>query len=418
MTTPRTHRVAVTGLGTLNPLANNVPETWDSLVAGRSGVATITKFDPSPFETQFAGEVKNFKIPDVLEYKEARRIDPYGLYAIHAVAEALNDSGLPINDETSDDIGVCFGAGIGGATTMFEMARVMETKGPRRVHPFAIPMTLVDMASGQIAITFGIKGPNMAAVSACATGVTNLGVGSDWIRHGDVKAVVVGGAETGVLPMSIAGFNVMGVLSRRNDDPQGASRPFDATRDGLVLGEGAGCLILEEMEYAKARGARIYAEVLGYGLSADAVHLATPAQEGEGQFRAIRRTLRHAGLSPDEVDYINPHGASTALGDKGETACIKSIFGAHAYKIAISSTKSMMGHLMGAAGAVESIATILTLYHGLIPPTINYKNPDPECDLDYVPNVARKASPRVALSFNSGLGGHNACVALRRYDGD
>jgi 3-oxoacyl-[acyl-carrier-protein] synthase II len=408
----------VTGLGTVNPLANDVPSTWEALVAGRSGIATITKFDPSPFETQFAGEVKGFKTPEVLEYKEARRIDLYGLYAIHAVAEALRDSGLPITEDNTDDIGVVFGAGIGGCTTMLELMRTLETKGPRRVHPFAIPMSLVDMASGQIAITFGIKGPNMAAVSACATGATNLGVGADWIRHGDTIACVVGGAETGVLPLSLAGFNVMGVLSRRNDDPAGASRPFDATRDGLVLGEGAGCLILEELEHAKARGARIYAEVLGYGLSADAVHLATPAQEGEGQVRAIQRALRHADLRPEDVDYINPHGASTVLGDKGETACLKRVFGDHAYKLAISSTKSMMGHLMGAAGAVEAIATVLTLYHGIIPPTINYRNPDPECDLDYVPNVARKASPKVALTFNSGLGGHNACVALRKYEED
>ena len=417
MTTNELRRVAVTGLGTVNPLGNSITATWEALVAGRSGIATITKFDPSPFETQFAGEVKGFQTPSVLEYKEARRIDQYALYAVHAADEAIKDSGITINDETADDIGVCFGAGIGGATTLMEMFRVMETKGPRRVHPFAIPMALVDMASGQLAITFGIKGPNMAAVTACATGVTNIGIGSDWVRYGDVTAVVVGGAETGVIPMAIAGFNVMGVLSRRNDDPAGASRPFDATRDGLVLGEGSGCLVLEEMEHAKARGARIYAEVLGYGLSADAVHLATPAQEGEGQVRAIRRTLRRSGLRPEEVDYINPHGASTTLGDKGETACIKTIFGDHAYKLAISSTKSMMGHLMGGAGAVESIATILTLYHGIIPPTINYRNPDPECDLDYVPNVARKANPRVALSFNSGLGGHNACAAFRKYEG-
>jgi 3-oxoacyl-[acyl-carrier-protein] synthase II len=410
------HRVVVTGMGTTNPLGNSVAETWEALVAGRSGIATITQFDPTPYETQFAGEVKNFVAPGELEYKEARRIDRSGLFAVHAASEALKDAGLPVTEENSDDIAVVFGAGIGGVTTMLEGARVMDTKGPRRVHPFAIPMSLVDMASGQIAITFGIKGPNMAAVTACATGITNLGIGADWIRHGDVIAAVVGGTETGVMPLSVAGFNVMGVLSRRNDDPAGASRPFDATRDGLVLGEGAGCLVLEELEHAKARGAHIYAEVLGYGLSADAVHLATPAQEGAGQVRAIRRTLRKAGLRPDEVDYINPHGASTVLGDKGETACLKTVFGPHAYELEISSTKSMMGHLMGAAGAVEAIATVLTLYHGVIPPTINYRHPDPECDLDYVPNVARKTEARVALSFNSGLGGHNGCAAFSKYE--
>ncbi len=411
------HRVVVTGMGTTNPLGNSIAETWEALVAGKSGIATITQFDPSPFETQFAGEVKNFVTPSELEYKEARRIDRSGLFAVHAASEALKDAGLPITEENSDDIAVVFGAGIGGVNTMLEGARTMETKGPRRVHPFAIPMSLVDMSSGQIAITFGIKGPNMAAVTACATGITNLGVGADWIRHSDVIAAVVGGTETGVMPMSVAGFNVMGVLSRRNDDPAGASRPFDATRDGLVLGEGAGCLILEELEHAKARGAHIYAEVLGSGLSADAVHLATPAQEGEGQVRAIRRTLRKSGLRPEDVDYINPHGASTVLGDKGETACLKTVFGRHAYELEISSTKSMIGHLMGAAGAVEAIATVLTLYHGVIPPTINYRNPDPECDLDYVPNVARKTKARVGLSFNSGLGGHNACAAFRKYEG-
>jgi 3-oxoacyl-[acyl-carrier-protein] synthase II len=410
-------RVVVTGMGTTNPLGNSVAETWEALVAGKSGIATITQFDPSPYDTQFAGEVKNFVTPSELEYKEARRIDRSGLYAVHAASEALRDSGLPISEENSDDIAVVFGAGIGGVTSMLEGAKTMETKGPRRIHPFAIPMSLVDMSSGQIAITFGIKGPNMAAVTACATGVTNLGIGADWIRHGDVIAAVVGGTETGVMPMSVAGFNVMGVLSRRNDDPAGASRPFDATRDGLVLGEGSGCLILEELGHARARGAHIYAEVLGYGLSADAVHLATPAQEGAGQVRAIRRTLRHSGLLPEEVDYVNPHGASTVLGDKGETACLKTVFGKHAYELEISSTKSMMGHLMGAAGAVEAIATVLTLYHGVIPPTINYRHPDPECDLDYTPNVARKTKARVALSFNSGLGGHNGCAAFRKYEG-
>ncbi|MDP3047790.1 MAG: beta-ketoacyl-ACP synthase II, partial [Chloroflexota bacterium] len=403
-------RVVVTGMGTTNPLGNSIAETWEALVAGKSGIATITQFDPTPFETQVAGEVKNFVTPSELEYKEARRIDRSGLFAVHAASEAIKDAGLPITEENSDDIAVVFGAGIGGVTSMLEGARTMETKGPRRVHPFAIPMSLVDMSSGQIAITFGIKGPNMAAVTACATGITNLGIGADWIRYGDVIAAVVGGTETGVMPMSVAGFNVMGVLSRRNDDPAGASRPFDATRDGLVLGEGSGCLILEELEHAKARGAHIYAEVLGSGLSADAVHLATPAQEGEGQVRAIRRTLRKSGLRPEEVDYINPHGASTVLGDKGETSCLKTVFGRHAYELEISSTKSMIGHLMGAAGAVEAIATVLTLYHGVIPPTINYRHPDPECDLDYVPNKAREKNVRIALSISAGFGGVNSAI--------
>jgi len=410
-------RVVVTGMGTVNPLANNVPDTWAALIAGKSGIARITRFDPTPYETHFAGEVKNFEIPSILEPKEARRMDRYAHYAVHAAWEALRDANLPITEENSDDIGIVFGSGIGGVTTLLEGVKALETKGPKRVHPFAIPMSLVDMASGQLAITFGIKGPNMAVVTACATGASVIGEGADWIREGETIAVLVGGAEASVMPLSIAGFNVMGVLSRRNDDPEGACRPFDATRDGLVLGEGAGCLVLEELEHAKARGAHIYAEVLGYGSSADAVHLAAPAQEGEGLARAMRRALRRSGLKPEDVDYINPHGAGTILGDKGETACIKAVFGDHAYKLAISSTKSMMGHLMAAAGVVEAIATILTIYHGIIPPTINLHHPDPECDLDYVPNVARKADVRVAISCNSGLGGHNACVVFRKYEG-
>jgi len=334
-------RVVVTGMGTVNPLANNVPDTWAALIAGKSGIARITRFDPTPYETHFAGEVKNFEIPSILEPKEARRMDRYAHYAVHAAWEALRDANLPITEENSDDIGIVFGSGIGGVTTLLEGVKALETKGPKRVHPFAIPMSLVDMASGQLAITFGIKGPNMAVVTACATGASVIGEGADWIREGETIAVLVGGAEASVMPLSIAGFNVMGVLSRRNDDPEGACRPFDATRDGLVLGEGAGCLVLEELEHAKARGAHIYAEVLGYGSSADAVHLAAPAQEGEGLARAMRRALRRSGLKPEDVDYINPHGAGTILGDKGETACIKAVFGDHAYKLAISSTKSI-----------------------------------------------------------------------------
>ncbi|MEW6233130.1 MAG: beta-ketoacyl-ACP synthase II [Chloroflexota bacterium] len=409
-------RAVVTGLGTVNPLGNDVKTTWEGLVAGRSGIGPITRFDPTPYETRIAGEVKDFDPTSFLDPKEARRMDRYAHLAVAATKEALEDSGLPITEENSDDIGIVLGSGIGGVATLLEQARILETRGPGRVSPFAIPMALVDMASGQLAITFGIKGPNMAVVTACATGSTAIGEGAEMIRRGELIAAVVGGAEAAVLPIAIAGFSAMRVLSRRNEEPQRASRPFDAQRDGLVLSEGAGILILEELEHAKARGARIYAEVAGYGGSDDAVHLAAPAQAGEGLARAMRRALRRAGLKPEEVDYVNPHGTATMLNDREETAAIKAVFGDHAYKLAISSTKSMVGHLMAAAGAVEGIATVLTIFHGIIPPTINLENPDPECDLDYVPGVARKANVRVAVSNNAGLGGHNACVAFKRYE--
>jgi 3-oxoacyl-[acyl-carrier-protein] synthase II len=403
-------------LGTVNPLGNDVKTTWEGLVAGRSGIGPITRFDPTPYETRIAGEVKGFDPTSFLDPKEARRMDRYAHLAVAATKEALEDSGLPITEENSDDIGIVLGSGIGGVATLLEQARILETRGPGRVSPFAIPMALVDMASGQLAITFGIKGPNMAVVTACATGSTAIGEGAEMIRRGELIAAVVGGAEAAVLPIAIAGFSAMRVLSRRNEEPQRASRPFDAQRDGLVLSEGAGILILEELEHAKARGARIYAEVAGYGGSDDAVHLAAPPQAGEGLARAMRRALRRAGLKPEEVDYVNPHGTATMLNDREETAAIKAVFGDHAYKLAISSTKSMVGHLMAAAGAVEGIATVLTIFHGIIPPTINLENPDPECDLDYVPGVARKANVRVAISNNAGLGGHNACVAFKRYE--
>jgi len=411
-------RVVVTGMGTLNPLGNDVATIWQNLMAGRSGIGRITAFDPTPYECQIAGEVKNFNPTDYIEHKEARRMDRYTQLAVVATGQALRDSGLQITPTNADDIGVVLGSGIGGVGWMVEQINVMNSKGPGRVSPFAIPVILPDAASGQIAITYQAKGLNMSVVTACATGSTAIGEATEVIRRGDAVAMIAGGSEAAIVPFAVAGFSAMRALSRRNDDPEHACRPFDATRDGFVVSEGCGILILEELDHARARGATIYAEVLGYAGSADAIHMAAPAQEGEGIARAMRRALRNAGINPTEVNYINAHGTGTVLNDKNETAAIKDVFGEHAYKLAVSSTKSMMGHCMGAAGAVEAIATILSLHTGWLPPTINYEHPDPECDLDYVPNRARKADPMVAMSNNMGLGGHNAAVVFRKWMGE
>ncbi len=410
-------RVVVTGMGTINPLGNDVATTWAHALAGKSGIARITAFDPSPFECQIAGEVKGFNPSDFMEYKEARRMDRYTQFAVACTAQALRDSGLQITEENSDDVGVVLGSGIGGISWMLDQFGVLMTRGPNRVSPFAIPVALADAASGQLAITYQAKGPNMCIVTACATGTSCIGEAAEMVRRGDAVAMIAGGSEAAVVPFGMAGFSAMRVFSRRNDDPEHACRPFDATRDGFVIGEGCGIVIVEDLEHALARGARIYAEVLSYAGSADGIHMAAPAREGEGIGRAMKRALRRAGLRPEDVGYINAHGTGTVLNDKNETAAIKGVFGDHAYKLAVSSTKSMMGHCMGAAGAIEAILTILALHHGWIPPTINYQYPDPECDLDYVPNVARKADVRVAMSNSMGLGGHNATIVFRRWEG-
>jgi len=410
-------RVVITGLGTLNPLGNDVPTTWQNLMAGRSGIARITLFDPSPYECQIAGEVKNFVPTNYLEPKEARRMDRYTQFAVVAAGEALRDSGLEITDANRDDIGIVLGSGIGGVGWMTEQFNILATRGPQRVSPFAVPVALPDAASGQLAISYGIRGPNMCVVTACATGSTSIGEATEIIRRGDAVAMLAGSSEAAVVPFGIAGFSAMRAFAKDNEHPEKACKPFDARRDGFVIGEGCGILVLERLDHALARGAHIYAEVLSYYSTADANHMAAPALEGEGIGRAMARALAKAGLRPENVDYINAHGTGTVLNDKNETAAIKKVFGEHAYKLAVSSTKSMMGHCMGAAGAIEGVILALTLHHGVIPPTINYEVPDPECDLDYVPNVARKADVRIGMSNNMGLGGHNATVVMRRWDG-
>jgi len=409
-------RVVVTGLGTITPLGNDVASTWESLLAGRSGIARISAFDPSAYDCQIAGEVKGFDPTQFIDRKDARRMDRYTQFAVVAAGQALSDSGLQITPDIADDVGVVVGSGIGGVSWIEDQLNVLNTRGPGRVSPFAIPVLLPDAASGQVAISFQAKGPNLAVVTACATGATAIGEAAEMIRRGDAVAMFAGSSEAAIVPFAIAGFSAMRAMSRRNDDPEHASRPFDANRDGFVLGEGAGIVILEDLDHARARGAHIRAEVLGYAGSADAIHMAAPAQEGEGIARAMRKALRNAGVAPSAVDYINAHGTSTPLNDTSETQAIKAVFGDHAYKLAVSSIKSMLGHCMGAAGSIEAIATIRSLETGWLPPTINYETPDPECDLDYVPNTARLANPRVAMSTNMGLGGHNAAIVLRKWE--
>jgi 3-oxoacyl-[acyl-carrier-protein] synthase II len=410
-------RVVVTGLGAITPVGNDVPTLWKTLAEGHSGVGPITHFDASVLATRIAAEVKDFDPKEDLGHKEARRLDRFIQFAVVAVEQAIADAGLVINESNSEETGVVIGSGIGGIGTLVDQVKVLEERGPRRVSPFLIPMMLPDSAAGQVAINFGIKGPNMAVTSACATGLNVIGEAAEMIRRGFIHTAICGGSEAAILLLSVAAFNVMGVLSTRNDEPERASRPFDAQRDGFVIGEGAAILILERLEDAQARGAKIYGEVIGYGSSADAYHMAAPAVDGTGAAQAMRMALSDAELRPHDVDYINAHGTGTALNDVSETAAIKSVFGDHAYKVAVSSTKSMTGHLMGAAGAIEAIACLKALETGLIPPTINYEHPDPECDLDYVPNEARPANLRTAMSNSFGLGGHNACLIFRKFEG-
>jgi beta-ketoacyl-acyl-carrier-protein synthase II len=410
-------RVVVTGMGAITPVGHNVPSTWEALLAGHSGVADITLFDASPFEVRFAAEVKDYNPLAYFDPKEARRMDRFCQFALIATREAMADSGLVIDGSNSHRVGVIIGSGIGGISTIVEQHKVLETRGPGRISPFAVPMLIVDMAAGQVAITYGAKGPNYALVSACATGSNAIGEAFETIRRGDADAMICGGTEAPIVPLALGGFISMQAISRRNAEPARASRPFDRDRDGFVMAEGAGILVLEELGYARSRGAKVYAEIVGYGATSDAHHITAPAEAGEGAARAMQIALDKARLAPTEVDYINAHGTSTVLNDKNETAAIKTVFGPHAHKLAISSTKSMVGHLMGAAGAVEAIATILAVRDSLIHPTINYENPDPECDLDYVPNVARARAVSAALSNSFGFGGHNACVAIKKFVG-
>ena len=407
-------RVVVTGLGAVTPLGNDVPTTWSKLIAGESGIDRITLFDPSPFTVQIAGEVKNFDPLNYVEKKDARRMDRNVQFAVAAAREAVADAGLSISPCNAERVGVIVGSAVGGIRTMLDQQKVLEERGPTRVSPFFLQNLIPDTASGQVAIYLGAKGPNMAVVSACATGGHALGEAAETIRRGDADVIIAGGTEAAIVPLVLAGFTVMRALATGDGGPPSAAcRPFDRTRQGFVMSEGCAILVLEELEHARRRGARIYAELVGYGSSNDAFDLAAPAEQGEGIAQAMRMALRKAGLCPEDVDYINAHGTATPLNDKYETAAVKAVFGEHAYRLAMSSTKSMTGHMMGAAGAVEAMACVLAITHGIIPPTINYRYPDPDCDLDCVPNQARRQTVRVALSDSMGLGGHNSCLIFR-----
>jgi len=410
-------RVVITGMGMVTAVGNDTPTTWQALCEGRSGVGPITNFDASAMTTRIAAEVRGFDPAAYMDRKEVRRNDRFVHYAMGAAKQALSDAGFAITEENADDVGVIIGSGIGGLQTCHDQFRVLFEKGPDRVSPFFITMFITDIAAGFVSLTLGARGPNFATVSACATGANAIGEAAEMIRRGDAVAMLAGGAEAGITPIGIAAFSSMKALSRRNDDPEHASRPFDAERDGFVMGEGAGILLLEDEEHARQRGARIYAELAGYASTADAYHITEPAPGGEGLARAIKRALAKSELNPADVQYINAHGTATSLNDSHETEAIKSVFGADAKNVAISSTKSMIGHTLGAAGGIETAVTALTIYHGVITPTTNLTHPDPVCDLDYTPLVAREARVNAAISNSMGFGGHNAVVALKRYVG-
>lgn len=407
-------RVVITGLGVVSPIGNNVERFRESLKEGRSGIERIKSFDPSGFSSQIAGEVRDFDPGTVLEPREVRRVDRFCQLAIAAADEAVRDSGVLNDNVPPDRIGVVIGSGVGGFYEIEQTTKLLLERGPRRISPFFIPKLMMNAASGQVAIRYGFRGPNFATASACASANHAMGLSFDMIRLGRADVVVTGGAEAAVTPLGLGGFCALKALSTRNDEPHKASRPFDRDRDGFVLGEGAGVLVFEEYQHAKKRGAKIYAEVLGFGMSDDGYHITAPLEDGKAAAAAMLYALKDAALSPYDVDYINAHGTSTKLNDVAETKAIKSVFGDHAYKLAISSTKSMIGHLLGAAAAVELIATILCINHNFVHPTINLENPDPECDLDYVPQTSRETQLKTAISNSFGFGGHNACIAVGR----
>ncbi len=409
------NRVVVTGIGILCPLGNDVATTWAGLVAGESGIDDITLFDAEGLETRFAGEVKGFNPTDYISRKEAHRMDRFAQLAVAASLQAVEHSGIKISAINENSVGVIFGSGIGGLTTLFEQTKVLLEKGADRVSPFLVPMMISDMASSQVSMALGAKGPNLCTTSACSSGSDAIGAAYELIKHGDAQAIISGGCESIINPIGVSAFNALNAISTRNDAPKLASRPFDAERTGFVIGEGAATLILESLTSAQERGAEIVAEVIAYGATADAFHITQPPDDGEGAARAMQIALKKGGLAPTEVDYINAHGTSTQLNDRAETLAIKTVFGDHAYNVPVSSTKSMMGHLIGGAGAVEAVVCILAIQHGVIPPTINLTHPDPECDLDYVPNVARKAKITTALSNSFGFGGHNSVLIFRKY---
>ena len=407
-------RVVVTGLGAVSPLGTGVEKNWQALIEGRSGIRAITRFPAENFASRIAGEVPDFTAEDFIEPKEIKKMDLFIQYAMGAAAMAMADSGLNIEGEFAESVGVIIGVGLCGIDTIETTKEALLAGGPRKISPFFIPKVISNLAPGHVAIRYGAKGVNFTPTSACASGTHAIGESFHMIRSGLQDAVIAGGAESTITPLAVGGFAAMKALSTRNDEPLRASRPFDKERDGFVIGEGSGILILEEREHALKRGAKIYAEVIGYAANGDAHHMTAPAPEGEGAARCMRLALKDAGIAPSEVDYINAHGTSTEYNDANETTAIKAVFGEQAAKLAVSSTKSMTGHLLGAAGAVEGVYSVLALYHGVLPPTINYENPDPVCDLDYVPNKARKADINVALSNSFGFGGTNGCVIFRR----
>ena len=411
-----TRRVVITGLGAITPLANNVADTWDGIVNGRSGIGPIDSFDISTFATTFGGVIRNFNIGDYIPEKDAKRMDGFMHYGIAAGCQAFEDSGIVVTEENADRIGVAIGAGIGGITGIEECYATYVAGGARKISPFFVPGNIINMISGNLSIKYGLKGPNFSIVTACSTGTHNIGDAARLIKYGDADVMVAGGAERCTTsPTAMGGFASAKALSRRNDDPQRASRPWDRDRDGFVLSDGAGVIVLEELEHAKARGARIYAELIGYGMSGDAYHITSPSAGGEGAARCMRNALRDAKINASDVDYINAHGTSTPAGDVGETHAMKTALGEHANKVAVSSTKSMIGHLLGAAGGIEAVLTSLAIQNQIAPPTINLENPDPECDLDYVPNIARNMKIDVAISNSFGFGGTNGTLVFKRY---
>jgi 3-oxoacyl-[acyl-carrier-protein] synthase II len=408
-------RVVVTGIGIISPLGTGIEKNWNGIVEGISGIRQITKFDATNFPVQIAGEVPDFNPEEFIAKKEIKKMDTFIQYALSAGIMAKRNAGLEITAENAKRVGVYIGSGIGGLPAIEHWHNILREKGPDRITPFFIPMVLINLASGHVSIELGAKGPNSSAVTACATGNNSIGDAFRIIERGDADVMIAGGSESTISPLCIAGFSAMKALSTRNNAPDKASRPFDKDRDGFVVGEGAGVLVLEEMEFAKRRGAKIYAEIVGYGMTADAFHMTAPAPEGEGAARCMNAALSSGGINYDDVDYINAHGTSTPAGDAAETMAIKKIFKEHAKRLAVSSTKSMTGHLLGAAGGIEAVITVLSIYHNIMPPTINYQTPDPECDLDYVPNKAREKNIRVAMSNSFGFGGTNATLVFKKF---
>ena len=408
-------RVVITGMSVITPIGSEIEEFWSALLAGKSGVTLLTAFSTESFASKIAAEVQDFNPEDILDKKELRRMDRFVQFAAVAAVKAVSDANININEDLADRVGVVIGSGIGGIHTFEEQSRILMEKGPKRVSPFFIPMIIPNMAAGQISIIIGARGPNWSAVTACASGAHAIGEAFKVIQRGQADCMIAGGAEASITPLAYAGFSSAGALSKYNEAPEKASRPFDLNRDGFVMGEGSGIVVLEELSFAQARGAKIYGEVTGYGASGDAYHITAPHPEAVGGISAIKMALRDGEIEPEQVGYVNAHGTSTPQNDRLETIAIKGAFGEHAYKLGISSTKSMTGHMLGAAGAVEAVISVMALQKGILPPTVNYENPDPECDLDYIPNTPRKQQVEYAISNSLGFGGHNACLLFKRF---